>query len=174
MNGATGLHHRFVEEFCYLQLRMTCELIALGCLVAHGDIGCITRIRTEWSAAAIINGLEKLHPDFYPLPTSQSKDAGGMLLMRDNTDIDYLTKPQLVALNGRCGEYLHRGTSQTLFTDRSKTKPLDFGEIAKYAGRIINLLSIHTMLLFDRNTILTCGLRSGGNDQVHTWIATGR
>lgn len=29
-----------VQEHCYLQLRMCCELIALGCLVAHGDITC--------------------------------------------------------------------------------------------------------------------------------------
>jgi hypothetical protein len=29
---------RMAEELCYLQLRMICELIALGSLVAHGDI----------------------------------------------------------------------------------------------------------------------------------------
>src|SRR5262249_15778508 len=27
-----------IQEFCFLQLRMTCELISLACLVAHGDI----------------------------------------------------------------------------------------------------------------------------------------
>src|SRR5690242_15713425 len=27
-----------VKEFCFLQIRMICELVALGCLVAHGDI----------------------------------------------------------------------------------------------------------------------------------------
>ena len=27
-----------IREYCFLQLRMLCELIALGCLVAHGDI----------------------------------------------------------------------------------------------------------------------------------------
>jgi hypothetical protein len=27
-----------IREFCFLQLRMLCELVALGCLVAHGDI----------------------------------------------------------------------------------------------------------------------------------------
>jgi hypothetical protein len=29
---------RVAHELCYLQLRMICELIAIGCLVAHGDI----------------------------------------------------------------------------------------------------------------------------------------
>jgi hypothetical protein len=36
--GATGLPHPLARELCFLQLRMICELIALGCLVAHGDI----------------------------------------------------------------------------------------------------------------------------------------
>jgi hypothetical protein len=33
-----GLPVSLLREFCFLQLRMLCELIALGCLVAHGDI----------------------------------------------------------------------------------------------------------------------------------------
>jgi hypothetical protein len=33
LNRKTGLPPVFVQEFCYLQLRMVCELIALGCLI---------------------------------------------------------------------------------------------------------------------------------------------
>jgi hypothetical protein len=29
---------RLLQEFAYLQLRMLCEIIAVGCLVAHGDV----------------------------------------------------------------------------------------------------------------------------------------
>jgi hypothetical protein len=36
--GTTILPHQLVREFCFLQLRMLCELIALGCLTAHGDV----------------------------------------------------------------------------------------------------------------------------------------
>jgi hypothetical protein len=35
VKGESGLPVLFVREFCYLQLRMPCEAIALGCLVAH-------------------------------------------------------------------------------------------------------------------------------------------
>ena len=38
MRGETGLEPPFIREFCFLQFRMICETIALGCLVAHGDI----------------------------------------------------------------------------------------------------------------------------------------
>ncbi|MGE3580605.1 MAG: hypothetical protein AB7J28_04280, partial [Hyphomonadaceae bacterium] len=37
-NKIEGLGPLLCEEFCYLQLRMICELLALGCLVAHDDI----------------------------------------------------------------------------------------------------------------------------------------
>ncbi len=34
----TGLASPFVQEFCYLQLRKLTEIVAIACLVAHGDI----------------------------------------------------------------------------------------------------------------------------------------
>jgi hypothetical protein len=48
LGGATILPHQLVREFCFLQLRMLCELIALGCLTAHGDIEATTKLRNEW------------------------------------------------------------------------------------------------------------------------------
>lgn len=33
-----GLSHAHALEFCYLELRFICELVALASLVAHGDI----------------------------------------------------------------------------------------------------------------------------------------
>jgi hypothetical protein len=38
ISGRTGLPERGVREFCYLQLRMLCEVIALACLTANGNI----------------------------------------------------------------------------------------------------------------------------------------
>ena len=38
LNHETGLHRLLEFELCFLQLRKVCELIALGCLIAHGDI----------------------------------------------------------------------------------------------------------------------------------------
>ena len=50
----------FIQEFCFLQLRMLCELIALGCLVAHGDIAETSKLKAEWSADDIIKALKKI------------------------------------------------------------------------------------------------------------------
>jgi hypothetical protein len=38
LEGKTGLPRPAIREYCFLQLRMLCELIALGCLTAHGDL----------------------------------------------------------------------------------------------------------------------------------------
>ena len=38
LEGKTGLSMGAIHELCFLQLRMLCELIALGCLTAHGDL----------------------------------------------------------------------------------------------------------------------------------------
>jgi hypothetical protein len=54
---------QIIAEFCYLQLRKICELIALGCLIAHGDVKLVhtAKLLNEWNADRIISVLEKLH-----------------------------------------------------------------------------------------------------------------
>src|ERR1700722_12742109 len=57
-----------IREYCYLQLRMLCELIALGCLVAHGDITKTKYFQKAYKADDILQQLERLHPKFYLHP----------------------------------------------------------------------------------------------------------
>lgn len=70
LSGAIALPVPLLNEFCYPQLRILCELIALGCLVAHGDIH-ETKSRDfqkSYHAGDIVKRLAKLHPNFYPSP----------------------------------------------------------------------------------------------------------
>jgi hypothetical protein len=73
------LRPTILGELCYLQLRMICELIALGCLLVHGDIPAARagRIQKAYAADWIINKLTALHPSFYPVPTDQVLDETG-------------------------------------------------------------------------------------------------
>jgi hypothetical protein len=54
-------------ELSYLQLRLICEAIALGCLLVHGDIpqSRTGHLKKEYHAGRIINALEKLHSTFF-------------------------------------------------------------------------------------------------------------
>ena len=57
-----------IREFGFLQIRMLCEVVALGCLVAHGDIQEIQspKMQKTWDIEKTMKELDKLHPDFYP------------------------------------------------------------------------------------------------------------
>jgi hypothetical protein len=58
------------RDIGFLELRMICELIALGCLVAHGDIKETRRGKfiTKYQADLFVKALSSLHSDFYPKP----------------------------------------------------------------------------------------------------------
>ena len=74
LEGKTGLPEVAVREYCFLQLRMLCELIALGCLTAHGDLQ-TGKLKDEYKADKIIKRLQQLHPDFYPYAATRKKQG---------------------------------------------------------------------------------------------------
>lgn len=111
-----------IEEFCYLQLRLMCELIALGCLVAHGDIQATQtgRLRKEWQADKILLALEGLHPDYYPIPTKEVQEGGKIfLVLLTANEAGFLRKNDLLDLYGKCGNHLHKGNLKKLLSPRT-------------------------------------------------------
>jgi hypothetical protein len=77
ITGRLFIHSQLVRETAYLQLRLICELIAMSCLVAHGDIKSTQekRFTKEYDVGKIVDGLEALHADFYPHPIITQFDA---------------------------------------------------------------------------------------------------
>ena len=67
-------------EFCYLQLRMLCEIVALCCLAAHGDLEKTRtrRLQSSTEPGLIIGALGKLNPEFYPIPYYQVLHPGSL------------------------------------------------------------------------------------------------
>lgn len=98
-----------IYELCFLQFRMICELIALACLVAHGEIQEAKALEKHNDARKVLRALERLKPKFYPSPRAQSIDAGKVLNVPIPIPSDYLTKALLLKLYGRCGDVLHVG-----------------------------------------------------------------
>lgn len=168
LNNKIRSNDYFTQEFCYLQLRFVYELIALACLVAHGDIVDSQRVKTESAAGAILGALERLQPNFFPLPTVVSNNAGGGLLIRDRPNDDFLTKSELLELYGRTGNFLHRGTYRNIFEVR-RLHPIDFEEIQNQAQRIFNLLGSHSITLVrEKHYAILCSLAHGPNRKVRT------
>jgi hypothetical protein len=141
LEGKTGLPKVAIREYCFLQLRMLCELIALGCLTAHGDL--VTgKLKKAWKADQIINDLQGLHPEFYPHSATNN----------------VFTKEELMKLYWKCGDMLHRGTFQTLWS-RDRYADAGIEDIRTWKQKIEALLGDHTIFMADGRTAALFRLR---------------
>jgi hypothetical protein len=166
-SGKTPLPKIVAYETCYLQLRMICELIALACLAAHGDLLKTTgrRLNKEYNVDRIIKQLERLHPSFYPIPTRQIRNPiTGQVDSTQRIDTDFLTKDDLLTLYGKCGNILHKGNLKKILS--GTIDGLDFEGIRKWATRIVNLLNHHQIQLIHEDHMFWVLMR-GEDGRVH-------
>jgi hypothetical protein len=142
-----SLPQAIAVELCYLQLRMICELIALGCLAAHGDIPATQsgKMRKEYRPGTILTELERLHPDFYPAPGRQILGADGIPIIIERLTDPYLTKSDLLSLWSECGKILHRGSIK----DVDRPFIVDLVQIGEWDQKILKLLGHHKIQLCD-------------------------
>ena len=174
VQGETRFPGPIVREFCYGQLRFLCELIALSCLVAHGDIPAThsKRIGRKWSAQEIMDELAKLREHFYPIAVHLTPPLPGKLA-RDLEGINPppFPKEALLELYGKCHSMTHRGNVEKLI--KSAT-PIDmdtkFAEIISWAQKIHDQLAVH-LVPVSRNgeKLMFCILRNkDDNEKVQT------
>jgi hypothetical protein len=160
-NGRTGMGAPFVRELLYLQLRFLCELVALSCLVAHGDIAALQahKIGRSYSADEILNKMERLRPHFYPIAVPETSvtqlSAGGRNHDLRLVDPSPLPKEALIALYGATHRHLHRGSLKKLLT---ASAPLDLTinvpEIISRAQKFSDLLAHHAIAVSEHEIII--------------------
>jgi hypothetical protein len=170
LNGEPPLPMIIVQEVAYLQLRLCCELIALACLVAHGDMsGAATKeLRERYEPGYIIKGLEKLHPEFYPMPGDQVLGPDGKVQRIDEVKSGYLTKEDLLKLWGSCGSYLHRGTLRSVL--EGKKRPIETNKIKTWLDKIVRLLDHHQIQLSDGRHQLWVIMQAKSDGLVHVTL----
>lgn len=161
--GRVALPRIVACELCYLQLRKVCELIALACLVAHGDLPQIRSksLSNNYKAPDILRQLENLHPDFYPFPSRQlinSKTGRPQGVQRIKEG--YLSKEDLRKLYGECGKFLHRGTLRQILNEEENDIELE--RIDDWVTKIVLFLSHHQIKLITKNEWLFVLMK--GND----------
>jgi hypothetical protein len=158
---------RLLQEFAYLQLRMLCEIIAVGCLVAHGDIKDSGTLKL-WEAPRILKKLEELNADFFPRAVRFQKLPNGDIHL-DNYNAPHLTKTELAKLWGQSGDFLHRGGAKNLTARHGKILNVDLDAIIEYGQKILNLLEQHVISSADKRGHLLVALAAddaGGNAMV--------
>lgn len=146
-----------VDEFLLLQLRKICEIIAVACVAAHGEIkeARASKLTGDWNAHRIMRKMERLNPQFYPVPfvikgkLGDDSNAFEIAPMKD----PYLTKDDLFKLyNVVCGNGLHLGSLEDVIT--GKKPQHDHESLREWAAKIGNLLRHHQIHFLDTNTAL--------------------
>jgi hypothetical protein len=157
-------------ELCFLQLRMMCELIALGCLLVHGDVPATrtTRMQKAYAADWIINRLTELQPSFYPLPGVQRVDEVGKVITVEPNPRPHLTKTDLLELYAECGGILHRGTLRSVLA--ADTKHIDFVRVAAWTAKIAQLLDHHQIPLADERYQVWVIMHAKTDKKVHAVV----
>lgn len=141
--GTTSLPSWMTAELCYLQLRLLCELVAIGCLLAHGDIDATKskKIQKQYAADDILKQLEQLHPNFYPHPVVCTFSPSNVHIER--IESGYLTKQELITLYHECGGHLHRGSLNSIFHTTKPKQPPTLERALSWGAKFSNLLSQH-------------------------------
>ena len=159
-----------VREHCFHQIRFICELVALGCLVAHGDIKATQagRIRKQWAADKIMDELTALHPNFYPVPIKRERTDFGFAVEHTASP---LPKTELIKLYGKCGGVLHRGSLKTLLSQKAPIQ-IHYPDITAIAQKFVDLLSSHLVEMQGGKMVFFCTLRNvDDNGKVQVAIA---
>jgi hypothetical protein len=153
---------------------MVCELVALGCLVAHGDIANTKYLQKAYKADDILKRLEQLHPDFYPYPvkmhiTHGTQGHSGSVRL-DDISASYLKKEELILLYGKCGDVLHKGSLRRLLNSRNAFPDKEsYQDIIEWGQKLLNLLSQHRISRIGRRFHILAALQVddvGGSVQI--------
>jgi hypothetical protein len=159
-DGRLSLSPPYAREYCYLQFRRVCELIALGCLQLHGDLPIVqtSAARKEWNAERIMRLLQKQHPHSFPQSVTRTK-VGNVWKLHANSKPNALTFSEFKTLYAKCGELLHRGTIRTIESEAQIEKP-EYDEVVNWSRKIVDLLNEHVVA------------RAGGKSMYHISLKT--
>jgi hypothetical protein len=159
-NGNLNLSPPYAREYCYLQFRRICELVALGCLQLHGDLPAArsSAAKKEWNAERIMRLLQKNHPHSFPQSLTRTKTTDGWQL-EANSKPNALTFTEFKALYSKCGEILHRGTIRTIEAEGPIGKP-EYDQVIHWSRKLVDLLNEHVVARADGKGLYHISLKT--------------
>lgn len=140
----------FVAEFCLLQLRFCCELLALGCIAIHTDAPNAKKLERVWNAEQIMKQFENIKPKFFPMGIKSVSMPNGTIDQQPVAGA--LTKDELVKMYSFVGRMLHSGTFKSHKIQKSQLH--DIAIIDDFVAKLGKLLSDHIYLLYDEKRMI--------------------
>jgi hypothetical protein len=159
----------FLEaEFCILQVRFVCELLALAVLAAHRPLGLKSDLQKAWNARKIFETLAQMNAECFPKAANfERKDDG----VHGDIVHDKIDRSGLQNIYDQCGEALHRGVLKHALSGRPKV--YDIPKIEGWARQLGALLSSHVVLISDLEIVLIVQLNVGPDQHVEVAVAGG-
>ena len=160
-DGKLNLTPPYAREYCYLQFRRACELIALGCLQLHGELPAAQTQSAikEWNAEKIMKLLLNEHPYSFPQSVDRNKTPEGIKCINANSKPNALTRDEFKKLYSECGSVLHRGTIRSLEAAGRITKD-DLEKVVTWQRKIVDLMNEHLLVKPGRDSLYLVSLRT--------------
>jgi hypothetical protein len=166
LSGRLPLPDMILEEFIYLQIRLLCEIVGLGCLIAHGDFTQLDlkKLHDEYDADRIIKTLTPLSATFFPEPIRINVGRRTVLDLNESVLIgeapagSYLTKDEFLKLYGLTGNYLHRGKLKRL-ESRPPYAAVNLAKATAFAKKMLGLMEQHRIRSPDNLRHWYCALK---------------
>lgn len=155
-------------ESMVLQVRMITELIALASIAANKRLfeQNSRKFEKHWNPGEILKDVERLNPGFYPRPIREvPSDTSGVTNELEEITKGYLTKEQLVALHGRCGDLLHAKNPYGKGVDYKLYERM----IPQWMEQVRVLLNCHQVKLLDSKVFYLVHMKEEQDDQVHMY-----
>ena len=137
----------FDVELVFLQVRKCLELIAFASLIANKDkySAAFANFASHWKAKQMLECIEKLNPDFYPVPVEPPKVLDNGVKRLDLVPDGFLKRAEFVTLYDKSSEILH---SRNPFTVKDPVVKLGYST-KEWVTRINCLLKLHVTHLVD-------------------------
>jgi hypothetical protein len=149
------MDHRLVAEFCLLQFRYCCELLALGCVAVHTDTPEAKQLEKKWNAEEMMRTFDKIKPSYFPIGIKEIPKPDGT--MRWDPLPDAFTKDEFSSMYNRFGDLLHTGTLKNFRIQR--TVNFDFKEGLEYL-RKFGTLNTHYYLIDNDDRVLFVAMKN--------------
>jgi hypothetical protein len=154
-------------EFCYLQIRKTCEYAALALLVAHElyQDTSTTSLAKKWHAGEIFAKLIEFNSYAFPHPITVHINHNGPGQHHVEPNDLILTANELQAIYGKCGDRLHVGSLKRILDGRLAA--FDFVEITQWRNQLVGTLNNHMVRLPHIGSVLLVVLKDSTDGKVH-------
>jgi hypothetical protein len=156
-------------EFSCLQIRKILELIALASIAANKTEYAeqYQKFSSHWNAKRILEDIEKINPQFYPVPGKQIIDHNtGKVLKIELIESGFLTKEEFPYVYDKCSEIIHSSNPYGASVNLDEFDNL----IPEWNAKIIKLLNHHQIQLIDSDLQLWVLMNSKDTGKVHTFI----